>query len=285
MICGHCSPYIVLAYPPKNMKNSKNILLSILFALALVMGSVGKVSACHPLNPFCNSPIPGIPKPPTNTIPAEPPKIHSISPSDGGETWIEGASPSFYISSSFNLDERVFMEWAMARINISSRDRSKFVACTSKYTNENTLDNNMLKQISYDSIFSQLLSRKRTYIEKLRDPKALARKSIATAPVGLNTYYFFMSINPAFLRPISPDLQTTSQVNKIIPNAELIGSTMLHEMLHNLGYVHERYSETDDDADRIGNFVYEAGWCSARSYKNKPPGSLSLTDSSNYHVD
>ena len=38
--------------------------------------------------------------------------------------------------------------------------------------------------------------------------------------------------------------------------------------------------------DKVGNFVYEAGWCVARDNRDKDPGqSVGLRGSTGYHVD
>jgi hypothetical protein len=38
-----------------------------------------------------------------------------------------------------------------------------------------------------------------------------------------------------------------------------MAGVLVHEMLQHLGYSHSKYSKTNNDNDRIGNFVYEAG--------------------------
>jgi hypothetical protein len=65
-----------------------------------------------------------------------------------------------------------------------------------------------------------------------------------------------------------------------------LAGVVVHEVLHNWGYRHTRYSASKEDEDRRGNFVYEAGWCVAREGNDKQPGSLSLTgDDGEFFVD
>ncbi len=272
------------------MKNSKflSMLLAIFIASTLILSNTSKVDACSFWNPFCkNTDVLRIPGPLPKPVPL--PRVHPISPEDGGKTWINiyktDFFANFYFSSSFTQDELNFMKYALLRLRTNGFYRSDFITCTSKYTNESSPDNDLLKQTSTNSVFSQLSSRKSTYIVKIIDPEIVKTNTVARAPIGLNTDYFFMRINPSYLRPISSDLEKTSHVSTIVPDAALIGGAMVHEMLHNLGFIHDKYKNTGDPNDAIGNFVYEAGWCITRIYKDKPQGTFGLTDPSNYHVD
>lgn len=85
-------------------------------------------------------------------------------------------------------------------------------------------------------------------------------------------------------------------LNRSINNPQGFGDyeewsgVILHEMMHNMGFVHatlENASEEEMRKKAEGNVVYEAGWCVARSGKEKEPGSYRLTgdSSSGFYVD
>lgn len=264
--CNLGNDIIKSDFKRKIMKNSRFLfaLSSIIFIPTLFLSTTIKVSACHKWNPFCSDKPQGI------IIKSPAPKGHPISPEDGGQNWIL-VGTRMYLSSSFTPEERNFMSEILTRFDDRTSDAysSSFVACTANYTNADTPDNAMLNRLSVNSIFSQLRSRKFIYVQKITNPKELEDNPLARASLGLETDYFSMKINPA-----------VTTLDK-----ERMAGTLVHEMLHNLGYSHSRYSKTKDDADRLGNFVYEAGWCVAREYSDKPRGTLGLTDPSNYHVD
>jgi hypothetical protein len=53
--------------------------------------------------------------------------------------------------------------------------------------------------------------------------------------------------------------------------------TLLHEFIHLIGYTHP--SDIAPDFSNVQrNIVYESGWCALRDMKDKPPGSIQLTD-------
>jgi hypothetical protein len=248
------------------MKNSRFLIVlsSIIFIPILFLSTTSKVYACHKWNPFCSDKPRGI------IIKSPAPKGHPINPEDGGQNWIL-VGTRMYLSSSFTPEERDFMSEISTRFDARTADAysSEFVTCVTNYTNTATPDNDMLNRLSVNSIFSQLRSRRFIYVQKITDPEVLKKDPLGYAPVGLNTDYFLMGINPA-----------VTTLDK-----ERMAGTLVHEMLHNLGYRHIVFSKTQDNADRLGNFVYEAGWCVAREYSDKPKGTLGLTDPSNYHVD
>jgi hypothetical protein len=55
------------------------------------------------------------------------------------------------------------------------------------------------------------------------------------------------------------------------------GGTLLHEFMHLIGYTHPS-NIAPDFSNVEHNIVYEAGWCALRNMKDKPPGSIQLTD-------
>jgi hypothetical protein len=57
----------------------------------------------------------------------------------------------------------------------------------------------------------------------------------------------------------------------------LFGGTLLHELIHLIGYDHPRDIEPNF-SNVEHNIVYESSWCASRNMKDKPPGSIQLTD-------
>ena len=233
----------------------------------------------------------------TNNIPSTPPPSqqkelpHTISPKDGGTTWILDRPDNLklvYFSSSFTQEEINFMSHVMTIVSgkASYTYKDKFMSCVNKFTNKNSPDNSFLDKTPIRIIYSHIASARRIYFQKtINAPE----RTLANAELDLNRNnrdFYLININSIHLHPYS-DFSKLSirQKSLFMRGADIMAGVVVHEMLHNLGYDHNQYSQTENDNNRIGNFVYEAGWCVGRGYKDKPQGTLGLTDPSNYHVD
>jgi hypothetical protein len=208
-------------------------------------------------------------------------------PKDGGTTWIPDQPnnlTSVYFSSSYTKEEINYMTWVLTRLvsRAHAGNRASFYSCVAKFVNGNSPDNRSLR---LSEIYSQLSSVKRIYLQKTINAP---QRTLANAQLGSNpnnSKFFLININPIYLHSFSSEMSDVSRARTFVEDQEVMAGVLVHEMLHNLGYDHSEYSKTGKDIDRIGNFVYEAGWCIARKYKDKPAGTLGLTDASNYHVD
>jgi hypothetical protein len=241
------------------------VLMSFILVLTLVLDNAIKANACSKWNPFCSSKpeilvVPGKGK--TNNIPSTPIPTqnsevpHTISPEDGGKTWIlhrPDNSKLVYFSSSFTQEEINYMFDVVGRASgkVSNTYKDEFRSCVDKFVNRNSTDNSFLNKMPISMIYFRLTSASRIYFQKtINAPK----KTMARAKLGSNpnnNKFYLMNINPIYLHPYS-DLSKLDieQRSLFMRDADVMAGTVIHEMLHNLGYGHNQYSQTENENDR-----------------------------------
>jgi hypothetical protein len=189
-------------------------------------------------------------------------------PKDGGKEWDVVGSPSksfpsLYISTKFTSEERTTLSTAYVRVaRLIVEDLIS--NCVKKYTGSQS-----------DAI---KMYPTRLYIEQFEEDPIKNTIALGHAKVGFlkDRSYYLIGINVKALVP----LERQDAVDKF-------SGTIIHEMLHNMGYTHDEYNPETKGENMRGNLVYEAGWCVSRLGEDKNPGSLSLTGSSGseFHVD
>lgn len=211
------------------------------------------------------------------------------------------------MSSSFSEQQQRFLLSSFGRLNsMMGVEQNSLESCLKRYVNrELTASKSPYSDVSSKGLWENWNFTKRLdyftfqppmrvirvvgvlrvpiYVDKFSDEN----QTLAEAPVGIDWLLegFRIKINEVAL-------------NRSINNPQEFGDyekwsgTILHEIMHNMGFDHAVLSDDPSDEEFrqkvVGNIVYEAGWCVARSGNEKAPGSFMLTgnsSSSGFYVD
>lgn len=195
--------------------------------------------------------------------------------------------PDVYVNNAFTKQERAALSHSFSLLvgamYVWNPTNGKVRSCFERYGNNVYVDSTITglvgqspkaaRVINHFDLYFRDSPNSKVYVDRENNRQIEWR---GQAPLGITKRNgeFKFKINIAYFpnlvqRASNENWNATSRDEQY----QLTG-VLLHEMLHNLGYSHDK----DGNTVRDGNTVYESGWCVSRSGENKTSSEIQSYD-------
>lgn len=190
----------------------------------------------------------------------------------GGD--IHGYRTNLLVDVDFNSTQnsKIKIAHAMAWRLTNSENEAQFKSCIRKYATTNLfpeVGNSPRLSDNFADNLVALINRTRGKTLRMNywiPPEIKGGITLGQAVVGEDW------MNNGFMIEVNPQGLDMERLHP--ENFGKWASTILHEMMHNLGYVHPTWRNGPEDV--AGSLIYEADWCLGRQNQDKQPGSIDL---------